>query len=413
MTDKLLTTISSKHTPWKFYLPWIKLKNGTDVLMILRELEVAFLTKNMEFDYLNLREAVLQRLVPVKLTDIQPILISMRNHCQDPYASSKNTEDPYPRPIQQTIKKFWKGIKTATPFVTFPKPGNQITYGPDSDRAPIKLLDRGRFRELWILPYTDPPLVMKKPLRTDDYASYLMQLRTLKDLAHENVVRYYDRPVDPQIDSAEWLIFMEYCEHGSLRDVLQNQEIAYSMATVAKWSTEMFSGLKHIQSKKIIHHDIKPDNLFVHGHGYILKLGNFESTFSELTGWVVLDMVNRSESGCKDIDFILRDDLPHLETIKKLVIGMTKRPGEVFDEDHPQISMKKVLTTKDATHGWKKLGRDEIDLKVVKPLINRFWKDIMRVGLGQTVGQPNSVVEVHADAMEHKPIGGALRKRFR
>ncbi|CAJ0561240.1 unnamed protein product, partial [Mesorhabditis spiculigera] len=80
-------------------------------------------------------------------------------------------------------------------------------------------LGRGGFGEVWLLTDTQRKMVMKKALRTDDYAGYLRELRTLKELAHENVVRYYEPPENyPGIDQKEWLIFMEYCEHGSLKD---------------------------------------------------------------------------------------------------------------------------------------------------------------------------------------------------
>ncbi|CAJ0557953.1 unnamed protein product, partial [Mesorhabditis spiculigera] len=119
-------------------------------------------------------------------------------------------------------------------------------------------------------------MVMKKVLQTNDYASYLREIRTLMELSHENVVRYYDQPSNyPGIDPKEWLMFMEYCEHGSLRDVLADKNLVYSMATVAKWCSELFNALDYIKSMKKVHHDVKPDNLFVHGHDYTLKLGDF------------------------------------------------------------------------------------------------------------------------------------------
>ncbi|CAJ0565906.1 unnamed protein product, partial [Mesorhabditis spiculigera] len=225
-------------------------------------------------------------------------------------------------------------------------------------------LGEGGFGEVWHLPDTEPQMVMKKVRQTNDtdsYLRYLRELQTLKDLIHENVVRYYDAPSTlnyPGIKPDDLLLFMEYCEHLSLRHVITDINLVYSMATIAQWSTEMFSALEHLKSMNIVHQDVKPDNLFVCGHDYVLKLGDFgivrdmktigkyrggtrgykapEIEYGETlvgedaykcdiygAGWVVFDMVNR-RPGNRDIQEMFKDHR-HLATLKRLVIGCTNK----------------------------------------------------------------------------------------
>ncbi|CAJ0574771.1 unnamed protein product, partial [Mesorhabditis spiculigera] len=223
-------------------------------------------------------------------------------------------------------------------------------------------LGEGGYGEVWHLPDKEPQMVMKKVRQTNDtdsYLRYLKELKTLKDLIHENVVRYYDAPSTlnyPGINPDDLLLFMEYCEHLSLRHVIKDINLVYSMATIAQWSTEMFSALEYLKSMNIVHQDVKPANLFVHGPDYVLKLGDFGIVRDRNTiekyrrgtpgymppkieydetqggedaykydiygaGWVVLDIVNR-RPGNRDIEEMFKDHR-HLATLKRLVIGCT------------------------------------------------------------------------------------------
>lgn len=57
--------------------------------------------------------------------------------------------------------------------------------------------------------------------------SLMMELKTMKDLQHDHLVRFYGAVIDT-IDSIPCLL-TEYCPKGSLQDILENHEINLDM----------------------------------------------------------------------------------------------------------------------------------------------------------------------------------------
>lgn len=61
---------------------------------------------------------------------------------------------------------------------------------------------------------------MKEIMVNSNLDNQLAEMLILKELVHPNIVKYKDRPLDlklPDEYAKVTLIFMEYCERGSLR----------------------------------------------------------------------------------------------------------------------------------------------------------------------------------------------------
>jgi serine/threonine protein kinase len=56
-------------------------------------------------------------------------------------------------------------------------------------------------------------------------------------------------------------IAMPYYKNGSLKDLISKRFL--SVREIIRYSIQFLSGLNHIHSKKLIHFDIKPDNIFI------------------------------------------------------------------------------------------------------------------------------------------------------
>ncbi|CAJ0951202.1 unnamed protein product, partial [Mesorhabditis belari] len=56
--------------------------------------------------------------------------------------------------------------------------------------------------------------------------------------------------------------------------IIKNEKFIYSIATIAKWAVDLFSGLVYLKSKRRVHRDIKPANVFV-SKDFVLKIGDF------------------------------------------------------------------------------------------------------------------------------------------
>ena len=85
----------------------------------------------------------------------------------------------------------------------------------------------------------------------------------LAGLNHPNIVKIYDLISDPPT------IIMEYCEHGSLRNILDKKILNPLYKIYLIYS--ICNGLNYVHSKGIVHGDLKCDNILLSGE----KIGNF------------------------------------------------------------------------------------------------------------------------------------------
>ena len=71
------------------------------------------------------------------------------------------------------------------------------------------------------------------------------------------------------------VMILEFCPDGSLEDVMKKG--ALSEADALPIMYQLARGLEFISKEKVVHRDIKPDNIFVkkEGHHMIFKLGDF------------------------------------------------------------------------------------------------------------------------------------------
>ncbi|CAJ0924548.1 unnamed protein product, partial [Mesorhabditis belari] len=56
--------------------------------------------------------------------------------------------------------------------------------------------------------------------------------------------------------------------------VINDPNLYYTVATVLQWAKEMFTALVYLEDRKVIHQDIKPENIFVNKE-FALKIGDF------------------------------------------------------------------------------------------------------------------------------------------
>ena len=64
---------------------------------------------------------------------------------------------------------------------------------------------------------------------------------------------------------------MEYCDNGSLRDVLQKPDTPFM--TRLNYFIQLLQGLQYLHQSGIIHRDLKPENVLIHGD--VVKIADF------------------------------------------------------------------------------------------------------------------------------------------
>lgn len=106
-----------------------------------------------------------------------------------------------------------------------------------------------------------------------------LEVRLLSTMRHPNIVAYRDS----FINSAGFLcIMMEYCEHGDIFTFLQevrSTQCAPEEAQLMEWFVQVTLALQALHQRKILHRDLKTQNIFLTGNrqqgSLALKLGDF------------------------------------------------------------------------------------------------------------------------------------------
>lgn len=145
----------------------------------------------------------------------------------------------------------------------------------------------GRNSQVFIAhdPQLNAQLVIKKIEKTKlDSASYFSESGHLYASKHSNVV-----PIHYACQDADHIyLAMPYYVNGSLKQLMKNGFLTVRQIVVL--ATQFLSGLHHIHSQRLVHFDLKPDNILLSERGEAL-VADFGLTKSRgLTGLVEQDM---------------------------------------------------------------------------------------------------------------------------
>lgn len=100
-------------------------------------------------------------------------------------------------------------------------------------------------------------------------AKFRKEALSAASLSHPNIVGIYDVGSDKDVQ----YIVMEYVEGKTLKQVIAEQG-PFDPKTVLELGVQIVSALKHAHQKKIIHRDIKPQNILMTNDG-VLKVTDF------------------------------------------------------------------------------------------------------------------------------------------
>ncbi|NXH40845.1 NEK5 kinase, partial [Dicaeum eximium] len=94
----------------------------------------------------------------------------------------------------------------------------------------------------------------------------------LAKMKHANIVTFYASLQEKN----KLYIVMEYCDGGDLMKRINMQHgVLFDEDQILSWFVQISLGLKHIHDKKILHRDVKAQNIFLSNNGKIAKLGDF------------------------------------------------------------------------------------------------------------------------------------------
>uniref|UniRef100_A0AAX7W0A9 non-specific serine/threonine protein kinase n=1 Tax=Astatotilapia calliptera TaxID=8154 RepID=A0AAX7W0A9_ASTCA len=97
------------------------------------------------------------------------------------------------------------------------------------------------------------------------------EVAVLANMSHPNIVQYKE-----SFEEGGCLyIVMDYCEGGDLFKKINSQKgVLFSEAQILDWFVQICLALKHVHDRKILHRDIKSQNIFLTKDGTV-QLGDF------------------------------------------------------------------------------------------------------------------------------------------
>jgi hypothetical protein len=100
-------------------------------------------------------------------------------------------------------------------------------------------------------------------------SSFLREIDSSRALRHSNIVSFYDSGSY----GASFYLACEYCESGSLEDLLLARGGTLTPDEAVPITLQMLDGLQHAAELGLVHRDIKPSNVLLAGD--IAKIGDF------------------------------------------------------------------------------------------------------------------------------------------
>ncbi len=133
----------------------------------------------------------------------------------------------------------------------------------------VYLAERTTNDERVVLKLLSTQVAVEEPARK----RFLREMEILQSLEHPNIVRF----MDSGTDGNQIYIAMEYCNKGSVEDLLERHNGRFPFDMAASILKQALEGLKYAHKQEMVHRDIKPCNILIKGRRtrWKAKIGDF------------------------------------------------------------------------------------------------------------------------------------------
>ncbi|XP_041529854.1 serine/threonine-protein kinase Nek5-like [Microtus oregoni] len=138
----------------------------------------------------------------------------------------------------------------------------------------IKIIGEGTYGKVYLAKHKTESnqCVIKEIDFTKEKEASKKEVVLLAQMRHPNIVTFFGSFQE----NNRLFIVMEYCDGGDLMQRIQRQRgVLFSEDQILCWFVQISLGLKHIHDRKILHRDIKSQNIFLSKNGMVAKLGDF------------------------------------------------------------------------------------------------------------------------------------------
>lgn len=156
---------------------------------------------------------------------------------------------------------------------------NQNQNKPNTYRV-IKMIGEGSFGKAYLVECNaDRSLCVIKTINIDSMSDQekketLLEAKILEKLDHPNIIKFKEVFIAKK-PRFTLNIVTDYADGGDLQTKIKQQKGKwFPENTILDWFTQICLALKHIHDKKILHRDLKSQNIFLTESGMI-KLGDF------------------------------------------------------------------------------------------------------------------------------------------
>jgi serine/threonine protein kinase/ankyrin repeat protein len=100
------------------------------------------------------------------------------------------------------------------------------------------------------------------------------EVTLLRRLDHKNIIKLYDSFVSPGADGTESVDFItELMMSGTLKEYLKKAKVV-KLKVIRRWCSNILEAIVYLHEQRIMHRDLKLDNLFINGHRGEVKIGD-------------------------------------------------------------------------------------------------------------------------------------------